>query len=218
MPKGARRESGPTQAASRSAPYKSPKAPASAGTDDDKCARHVTKSGGRGPLGEKDINTLASLPSETLSNILGIPSDKALIHVGDESSEPAHLVVPPSASVKSFLDTVLPGEDNDAVPLYDTCSQIRTKIKNLLEKCKDKPENGIRGEFTKDGKPKPWTIKAFCDAIGVNQGSYQRFIKAKGHMGGAETKTYYNAYVFFEKKRLFEGGKKTAARQKIEKE
>ncbi len=35
-------------------------------------------------------------------------------------------------------------------------------------------------------------------------------------MGGAESAAYPAAYAFFEKKRIFEGKKKTAARLKIE--
>jgi hypothetical protein len=118
----------------------------------------------------------------------------------------------------SFLDLKLPGEANDAVPVYDSCAQIRVKIKNLLEKHKDKPENAQPGEFQKNGKPKPWTAKAFCDAIGVSTKSYGSFMKKSGHMGGAENHTYYGAYVFFEKKRVFEGAKKSAARVKMEQE
>jgi hypothetical protein len=118
----------------------------------------------------------------------------------------------------SFLDITLAGESERAVPVYDSCAQIRVKIKNLLEKQKDKPENAQPGEFTKNGKPKPWTAKAFCDVIGVSPRSYGTFMKKSGHMGGAENHTYYGAYVFFEKKRIFEGAKKTAARIKMESE
>jgi hypothetical protein len=127
---------------------------------------------------------------------------------------------PTTASPKegSFLDITLPGESDGSVPVYDTCTQIRVKIKNLLEKHKDKPENAQPGEFAKNGKPKPWTAKAFCDAIGVSTKSHGAFMKKSGHMGGAENHTYYGAYVFFEKKRIFEGAKKSAARAKIESE
>jgi hypothetical protein len=71
----------------------------------------------------------------------------------------------------SFLDIALPGEATDSVPVYDTCSQIRTKIRNLLEKHKDKPENCVPGEFQKNGKPKPFTAKKFCEVIGVSAAS-----------------------------------------------
>jgi hypothetical protein len=118
----------------------------------------------------------------------------------------------------SFLDLTLPGEVDRTVPVYDSCAQVRVKIKNLLEKHKDKPENAQPGEFAKNGKPKPWTAKAVCDAIGVSTKSYGAFMKKSGHMGGAENHTYYGAYVFFEKKRIFEGAKKTAARVKMESE
>lgn len=118
----------------------------------------------------------------------------------------------------SFLSLTLDGEKDQKVPVYDSCAQIRVKIKNLLEKDKDKPENAMPGEFQKNGKPKPWTTKAFCDAIGVSTSSYQNFMKKTGHMGGAENHAYYGAYIFFEKKRIFEGAKKSAARQKMEQE
>jgi hypothetical protein len=118
----------------------------------------------------------------------------------------------------SFLDLTLPGEAGRAVAVYDSCSQIRTKIKNLLEKHKDRPENAQPGGPAKNGRAKPWTAKAFCDAIGVSTKSYGAFMKKSGHMGGAENHTFYGAYVFFEKRRVFEGAKKTAARLKMESE
>jgi len=131
------------------------------------------------------------------------------------SKKPSPTTTPQSGS---FLDLTLPGEAARAVPVYDSCAQIRVKIKNLLEKHKEKPENAQPGEFAKNGTPKPWTAKAFCGAIGVSTSSYGAFMKKSGQMGGAENGTFYGAYVFFEKKRVFEGAKKSAARVKMESE
>ncbi len=48
--------------------------------------------------------------------------------------------------------------------------------------------------------------------------SLDTFLKAKRMMGGAESAIYPAAYKFFEKKRVFEGKKKSAARLKVEEE
>lgn len=124
---------------------------------------------------------------------------------------------PSSDEPVSFLDITLPGEDEHDVEVYDTCQVIRTKIKNLLGKDNHLASNAVPGEFLKSGAPKPWNIKRFLEAIGgVNSNSYGRFMKSHGRMGGAENGTFYGAYVFFEKKRIAAGVKKTAARVKCE--
>lgn len=63
-----------------------------------------------------------------------------------------------------------------------------------------RPADGVPGKTTKDGKPKPWTIKEFCEVIswggvcgaeeGVNVSSYSSFMKKRGTMGGCEGGTY----------------------------
>jgi len=45
-----------------------------------------------------------------------------------------------------------------------------------------------------------------------------KFLAATKIMGGAESSVYPAAYAFFEKKRIFEGKGKTAARKKCEDE
>ena len=75
------------------------------------------------------------------------------------------------------------------------------------------------GEFKKDGSPKPWTLKAFCEAIGgVGNGSYNKFMHKTGAMAGAANGVYSAAYMFFEKKRIWEKKPKTQARRKVEEE
>jgi hypothetical protein len=188
MPKAAARKAGPQTA--RTAPYPTPSAPTTTNAAD---ATPNATSSNSGPLTARSTN---------------VPPKKAS----------ASTATAPPKDGSSFLDLTLPGEADNSVPVYDSCAQIRLKIKGLLEKNKDKPENAQPGVFAKNGTPKPWTAKAFCDAIGVSTSSYGAFMKKSGHMGGAENHTYYGAYVFFEKKRLWEGGKKSAARVKMESE
>ncbi|TVY81332.1 hypothetical protein LSUE1_G004238 [Lachnellula suecica] len=118
----------------------------------------------------------------------------------------------------SFLDIVVPTHlDSGNIPIYDTCSTIRQKINALLGKDNQKPENGIPGQFKKDGTPKAYTQAQFLrDIGGGTTASMGRFLKAKKIMGGAESPIYPGAYEFFEKKRIFENKKKTNGRMKVE--
>lgn len=95
---------------------------------------------------------------------------------------------------------------------------IRTKINHLLGKDSTKPENGIPGEFKKNGEPKPYTKKRFAEDCGSSTHVLDTFLKAKMIMGGAESAIYPGAYRFFEKKRVFEGKAKSVARKKTEEE
>jgi hypothetical protein len=70
-------------------------------------------------------------------------------------------------------------------------------------------------------KPKPFNKSSFVKAIGDGSTrSLETFLKAKRlkQMGGCSSPIYPAAYKFFEKKRIFEGKKKTASRLKVEEE
>ncbi|PVH77762.1 hypothetical protein DL98DRAFT_517222 [Cadophora sp. DSE1049] len=118
----------------------------------------------------------------------------------------------------TFLDLTLPGEPTSSVPMHDTCSTIRHKINDLLGKDNKKPENGNPSEKKKDGTLKPFTKASFVRAIGCTPKTLDTFLGAKKMMGGAESPVYPAAYIFFEKKRIWEGRKKTAGRLKVEQE
>lgn len=60
-------------------------------------------------------------------------------------------------------------------------------------------------------------VTQWLESIGkINNNSYQRFMKATGPTGGAGNGTYYAAYVYFEKRRIAEGKKKTPKRLRAE--
>ncbi|KAI5800222.1 hypothetical protein DFH27DRAFT_73510 [Peziza echinospora] len=86
----------------------------------------------------------------------------------------------------------LPGPDGEMyIPIYDDCNEIRRKI---------------RAFFSNNNTEYRCTQKYFLEVIGnVNSNSYRRFMAAKGEGGGAENGTYTGSYVFFEKKRVWEG-------------
>ncbi|KAJ3517381.1 hypothetical protein NLJ89_g543 [Agrocybe chaxingu] len=58
----------------------------------------------------------------------------------------------------------------------------------------------------------PW----LRDIGGINNNSYNRFMREKGKNDGAGNGTYYAAYVYFEKVRTLEGKKKTKTRENNE--
>ncbi|KAI0079571.1 hypothetical protein K474DRAFT_1658919 [Panus rudis PR-1116 ss-1] len=101
---------------------------------------------------------------------------------------------------KSWRDIKLEGEDEGGVPIYDDCNDIRRKIRQLQ-------------------KQPGFKVTHWLKEIGnVNSNSYGRFMKATGPTGGAGNSTYYCAYVYFEKVRIFEGKKKTPKRLRTEAE
>ncbi|KAK0734491.1 hypothetical protein B0T26DRAFT_634599 [Lasiosphaeria miniovina] len=105
-------------------------------------------------------------------------------------------------------DIALPGEATDAVPVFDSCDEVRRKINLHLKK-----EGVTQAQFCRDilaqlqGPGRPASI----------QGSQlSRFRGMKGAGAGATTGVYYGAYVFFEKLRLKEGKPKTKHRTDME--
>ncbi|KII93199.1 hypothetical protein PLICRDRAFT_170979 [Plicaturopsis crispa FD-325 SS-3] len=103
----------------------------------------------------------------------------------------------PAVPVK-WTEVKLDGEDEDAVPVYDDCNEVRRKIR-LLQK-----------------EPN-WKVTHWLKEIGgINNNSYSRFMKETGPDGGASNGTYKAAYIYFEKVRIAEGKKKTAKRSRNE--
>ncbi|KAH9898539.1 hypothetical protein C8Q73DRAFT_405995 [Cubamyces lactineus] len=98
---------------------------------------------------------------------------------------------------KNWREVVLEGEEEGDIQIHDDCNDIRRKIRALQ----------------KDPNFKEHWLQEIGN---INNNSYQRFMKATGPDGGASNGTYYAAYVYFEKVRIFEGKKKTAKRIRSE--
>jgi hypothetical protein len=182
-----------------------------------KASKPKTTKASKKALAEKSSAEVVNKPSDPS------PTEKQKPAKASTSKPKKTSAEKPSADTEkpsSFLEVKLDGEDTEAgVPIHDTCSTIRSKINALLGKDNHKPENGIPGQFDKAGKPKPYTKTAFLrDIGGVSAGSLATFLKANKIMGGAESPVYPAAYAFFEKKRIWEGKKKTAGRLKVESE
>ncbi|KAL2675155.1 hypothetical protein Neosp_011336 [[Neocosmospora] mangrovei] len=99
----------------------------------------------------------------------------------------------------------LGGEETGSVPIFDTCEEIRKKIRHVLAR------DGI-------------TQAAFIREINknlpagqcVSAANMRYFMGRKGPRDGNTNITFYAAYVFFEKKRIKAGKPKTDFREDME--
>jgi hypothetical protein len=110
---------------------------------------------------------------------------------------------------EKLLDTSgveLGGEDDMGVPVFDTCDEIRKKIRALLAK-------GVsQAAFAR-------TLAAmYPEGSGKNVSSanVSYFLGQKGALSGNTSTTLYAAYVFFEKRRIKEGKPKSGFREDME--
>ncbi|KAI1451670.1 hypothetical protein F4805DRAFT_471472 [Annulohypoxylon moriforme] len=104
-------------------------------------------------------------------------------------------------------DIELEGEDTQQAPVYDTCDEIRRKIRAYLRK----PDV---------------SQAAFCQAISksfpdegrkVQSRQLNAFLGKKGPMSGNTSPVFYGAYVFLEKQRIKDRKPKSGMRCEMEK-
>lgn len=118
--------------------------------------------------------------------------DRYLVHstapTGNTAEHVAHAQPAQLAGSKRKSTDAPPTIDLDDfdVPegqVMDSCTVVRGKIKRFLDS----------GEMR---------IGQFCDAIGVSQNAYRRFMAEKGQYGGMGCDTYQSAWEFFRKREL----------------
>ncbi|AEO66215.1 uncharacterized protein THITE_2114178 [Thermothielavioides terrestris NRRL 8126] len=115
----------------------------------------------------------------------------------------------PAAAAVDLSDIVLPGEEDDAVPVFETCDEIRKKISAYLKK-----PGVTQAQFCRDlyaqlkGPDRPATV--------FQSSQLTRFRSAKGPLTGAKSPIFYAAYVFFEKLRIKERRPKSKHRLAME--
>ena len=89
-------------------------------------------------------------------------------------------------------DVTLPGEEHGTVPVYDTCNEIRKKIRAFLKK-DGMTQAGFCAELTK---------MVAKQGRRVNASSLTNFLGQKGPSSGSGNIVFYTSYVFFEKLRV----------------
>ncbi len=105
---------------------------------------------------------------------------------------------------------VLPGEEYDDVPVFDTCTEIRRKINAHLKK-----PGATQAQLCRDMSAQLYDN---CPPKGLQSSQLATFRKGKGVRSGAKSAVFYAAYVFFEKLRIKEGKPKSKHRLSMEEE
>ncbi|CAF9904137.1 MAG: hypothetical protein ALECFALPRED_004863 [Alectoria fallacina] len=101
----------------------------------------------------------------------------------------------------------LGGEDDESVPIYDTCDEIRRKIAAYLRE-----PNVTQTGFLRE------LAKMLTDPSAKLQSKQLKdFQTKKGALEGQTSRIYYAAYLFFEKQRLLQGKSKSKKRENNEK-
>ena len=101
----------------------------------------------------------------------------------------------------------LGGEDDESVPVYDTCDEIRRKIAAYLREPNVTQTGFLRG-----------LAKMLPDPSAKLQSKQLKdFQTKKGALEGQTSRIYYAAYLFFEKQRLLQGKSKSKKRENNEK-
>jgi hypothetical protein len=102
----------------------------------------------------------------------------------------------------------LEGEDEDAVPIFDTCDEVRRKINAHLRKPGVTQAAFLRVLFEQfTGPRKPKALQA---------AQLTKFRGQKGPVTGNTSSVYYAAYVFFEKERIAAKRPKSGHREDME--
>ncbi|KAI2601782.1 hypothetical protein GGR54DRAFT_626962 [Hypoxylon sp. NC1633] len=111
------------------------------------------------------------------------------------------------AQPKEISQVYLDGEETDTVPVYDTCDEIRKKIKTQIDRLGMTRALLCHNLYAQLAKPKgtlfqPWQVN--------------EFLSIRGLYAGCSSQIFYAAYVYFEKKRIAEGKPKSQDRLKME--
>jgi len=169
-------------------------------------------------LGEKDLNRVDKRDTEPRKH----PQVSTALHTGecgggrDENAQPQpptkHTTKKPQATRKQnaskMLDVSeihLEGEETGDVPIYDTCDEVRRKIRAFLKR---------------DGVSQAALLRALgrCRPGGtpISASSFRMFMDQKGPAAGGQSGVFYAGYVFFEKVRLRDGKPKSKRREEME--
>lgn len=106
---------------------------------------------------------------------------------------------------------ILEGESRHAVPIYDTCDDIRTKINRYLRETGETNAGFVR---TINSAAFPEDATSTAQTASTRQ--LTTVLNGKGPVKGCESPVFYAAYVFFEKLRLKEGKPKSKKRTEME--
>ena len=101
-------------------------------------------------------------------------------------------------------DITLPGEDHDGIAIYDTCDEIRARLRLHLS-----TPGRTQAAFLRDAVA---AMGSFYAGTTIGNKSLSDFLKKDGPLEGNTSKVYLAAYCYFEKVRILNGVAKTKKR------
>lgn len=111
----------------------------------------------------------------------------------------------PTPSQTVLAPITLEGEATRSVPVYDSCDEVRKKIRAHLRE-----PSITQASFLRE------IAKTFDDGRKIQSKVLNDFLNKKGAFAGNTSATFYASYVFFEKMRLREGKPKSKHRMEME--
>ena len=102
-------------------------------------------------------------------------------------------------------EIILEGETEEAVSIYDTCDDIRSKIREHLAL-----SGMTQAAFLRQ------LSKCFPQPKKLQSRQLKLFLELTGSVRGCESAIYYGAYVYFEKLRIINGEAKSTKRLELE--
>ena len=108
--------------------------------------------------------------------------------------------------VEALKGVKIPGEEAGNAAVYDTCDEVRRKIKKHLD-----DTSMTQAQFLRD-------FQALMpdDFPQMTARQFGTFRNKKGSLAGNTSPVFYAGYIFFEKLRIEEGKKKTKGRETME--
>ncbi|EFQ28964.1 uncharacterized protein GLRG_04108 [Colletotrichum graminicola M1.001] len=170
------------------------------------------------PLSETDANRPAGKPPASRSR-----KRKSDATDGDAGAAATAATAEPAPKKKKTTKKVddvgplpdlsgiyLDGDEDMSVRIYDTCEDVRTKIRRLLRRGGVTKAAFLR-TLVKAAYPPGSTHKIASNLL-------DNFLKKKGPVAGNTSSVFYAAYVFFEKLRIRDEKPKTQKREEMEDE
>ena len=149
------------------------------------------------------------LPTAASKKAKSTPSKKSGAGADDTANDTAKKTTKGKAGDPAdFLQVHLDGEEDDSVPVYDTCADVRRKISAHLR------DPGVtQAQFCRELHSQ---LHGPEKGSKIQSGQLARFRAMSGANQGGDNKIFYTAYVFFEKKRIAEGKPKSKKRNEME--
>ncbi|RVX67235.1 hypothetical protein B0A52_09272 [Exophiala mesophila] len=161
------------------------------------------------PLAERNLNTIVSPANSTNKTNAGKKRKSTSDNNDGASQPPKKKQDAKDAAAKIDVSSIhLDGEENQSVPVYDTCDEIRNKINRFLRTTPNASNAGLIRLINS---------AAYADSKTASAVQLRTFMGAKrGPTSGAESKVFYGAYVYFEKLRTKEAKAKSKKREAME--